>query len=94
MVRILTVVGILGLMLTLPACGGNGGAAGTAVDAPPQGPITVYTTCFPVDWLTRRIVGGNAEVVHILPVGEDPPDWTPPPETVKLSTLASVMVDP
>jgi len=71
------------LALSLAACnGGNTGGTSGEDSSPRQGKLSVYTSCFPVDWLTRRIAGDHADVVLILPIGEDPPEWTPPVESI------------
>lgn len=71
---------------TLAACGGTtdgggsqGGGEGTATVS---AKLEVHTSCFPVHYLTQRVAGDRANVTLILPAGEDPPDWTPPVETV------------
>ena len=74
---------LLAASLWVPACGINGGGSGvTEEEVPSEQGLTVYTSCFPIDWLTRRITGEHADVVHILPAGEDPPEWTPSPDVV------------
>ncbi len=54
--------------------------------------LTVYTSCFPVDWLTRQVAGDLADVTNILPVGEDPPEWTPPTEVITAMQGAHLVV--
>ena len=80
------------LVLGLGACGGSDAGDGKADVTVPVEKLAIYTTCFPVDWLTRRVAGDHAEVVHVLPVGEDPPEWTPPPETVTAMQGASLII--
>ncbi len=64
---------------TMVSCSGGSGEAGEEA-APTR--LSIYTSCFPVDYLARRVAGEHADVTHILPVGEDPPEWTPSVEIV------------
>ena len=53
--------------------------------APPDttsAPLIIQTTSFPVDYLTRRLVGSHGAVTCILPPGEDPATWQPSGERV------------
>jgi len=79
------------LAMGLVACNGSGGGTTEAPTAR-EGKLTVYTSCFPVDWLTRQVAGDLADVTHILPAGEDPPDWTPPAEVVSAMQKADLVV--
>ncbi len=76
---------LLGTALGLPAaCGGGDGEGGAATgdEGAPAKRLTVYTSCFPVDWLTRRVAGDDTDVVNVLPAGEDPPEWVPPADVI------------
>ncbi len=72
--------------------GGTGGdASGDASGA--GGPqLAVYTSCFPVHYLTERVAGDQAKVTLILPAGEAPPEWTPPADTVAAMQQADLIV--
>lgn len=81
------------LILGLAACNGGTTAGTSAADpTPPEGKLSVYTSCFPVDWLTRQVVGEHADVTLILPVGEDPPEWTPTAEMVAAMQKADLVI--
>ncbi len=81
------------LILGMAACNGGTTGGSTAADPTPRdGKLSVYTSCFPVDWLTRQVAGEHAEVTLILPVGEDPPEWTPPAEVVTAMQNADLVV--
>ncbi len=86
---VLTGALMLGATLLLPACGGgdDGGE-----ETPEAVRLSVYTSCYPVDWMTRRVAGEHADVTNILPVGEDPPEWTPPAEVVTAMQGADLVV--
>jgi len=91
-----TILWVLVAMLAsgLAACGGDTGSSAGVTDAGPTKTLKVYTSCFPVDWLTRRVAGEHADVTHILPTGEDPPDWTPPAEVVgQMQTADRIVIN-
>ncbi len=84
---------VLAAIFLAPACGTtDSGPDATERDVSAGHRLTVYTSCFPIDWLTRRIAGEHADVVHILPIGEDPPEWTPPVEVVGKMQQADLIV--
>ncbi len=91
---ILWVAALLGLCIG--ACGGGDGATGAGQTADGQAPaeakLAVHTSCFPVHYLTQRVAGDRADVTLILPAGEDPPDWTPPAETIAALQGADLIV--
>lgn len=90
--RIATIAAWL-LVIGMAACNGGTPADTNADDPTPrQGKLSVYTSCFPVDWLTRQIAGEHADVTLILPAGEDPPDWTPPVEVVSAMQKADLVL--
>lgn len=73
-------------------------AAPPAVEAPstptPQAetPLKIVALSFPAQWLTQRLVGEDAPVERILPVGEDPPTYQPPPERIAALQDADLIV--
>ena len=79
---------LLSSSLLVPACN-DGGDVEEITEAKR---LSVYTSCFPVDWLTQRVAGEHVDVTHILPIGEDPPEWTPPAETVTAMQGADLVV--
>ena len=89
---IVTLAVLTALTLLMVSCGGGTGDPTSTDGAPSVSKVKVYTSCFPVDWLTQRVAGGHAELIHILPPGEDPPDWTPPPEVVGQMQGADLIV--
>jgi zinc transport system substrate-binding protein len=81
---------LLSASLLMPAC--KGGDEGGDEEVTEAKRLSVYTSCFPVDWLTRRVAGEHVDVTHILPIGEDPPEWTPPAEIVTAMQGADLIV--
>ena len=79
------------LTMGLAACNGAGGG-NTEAPTEREGKLSIYTSCFPVDWLTRQVAGDHADVTNILPAGEDPPEWTPPAEVVSGMQKADLVV--
>jgi zinc transport system substrate-binding protein len=85
--------GLLALLLT--GCGGgdaNGGGGDAGDGNPTATKLAVYTSCFPVSFLTERVAGDRADVTLILPAGEDPPEWSPPIDTVAAMQKADLIV--
>lgn len=78
------------LMLTWLACD----AAPPAVEAPaaPAGPPKIVALSFPAQWLTQRLVGERVVVERLLPAGEDPPTYQPPPERIAALQAADLIV--
>ncbi len=88
-------LGLLGLCLAACGGGGEGGETSSAVDTggpAPAARLSVHTSCFPVSYLAERVAGDRADVTLILPAGEDPPDWTPPAETISAMQGADLIV--
>lgn len=83
---------LLAASLWAPACKTDVKVAVAEDEVTADQRLTVYTSCFPIDWLTRRIAGQHADVVHILPVGEDPPEWTPPGDVVSKMQQGDLIV--
>ena len=42
----------------------------------------IFTTFYPMYFLTQAIVGDKAEVVKLIPAGAEPHDWEPTPKTM------------
>ena len=58
----------------------------------PAKTLQITTTSFPVDYLTRRLIGDGASVSCINPVGEDPPDYNPPAEAIANLSKADLII--
>ena len=69
----------------------GGGSTTEARSGQTRRPV-VYTSCFPVHWLTERVAGEHADVTLILPAGEDPPEWTPPADIISSMQQADLIV--
>ena len=52
----------------------------------------VITTSFPVDYLTKRLIGNAVTVSCINPIGEDPPSYQPPADTIADLTSATLII--
>jgi zinc transport system substrate-binding protein len=67
-------------------------------DAPPEAPpgaeapVQIVALSFPAQWLTQRLVGEGVVVERLLPVGEDPPSYQPPPERIAALQDADLIV--
>ena len=57
----------------------------------PEKPLLI-TTSFPVDYLTRRLIGDQATINCINPVGEDPPEYNPPAEVIVKLNEADLII--
>lgn len=85
MKKIITVTIILLLFsMMLPGCAAIGEkAVGQSVQAKAdKGGIKIYTSFYPMYFLTSEIAGDKAEVVSMVPAGAEPHDWEPTPKTV------------
>lgn len=79
--------------IALPAC--TGGAPSPAPTPEPTadvGLVDVRVSSFPAEYLVKRVGGDAVEVTNILPVGEDPPFWSPTGEQVAQMQSAEVIV--
>jgi zinc transport system substrate-binding protein len=70
-------------------------AAPPVVEAPgpaPEAPLKIVALSFPAQWLTQRLQGEGAVVERLLPAGEDPPTYQPPPERIAALQDADLIV--
>ena len=58
----------------------------------PEAPLKLVALSFPAQWLTQRLVGEGLVVERLLPAGEDPPTYQPPPERVAALQEADLIV--
>ena len=59
---------------------------------PKTGPITVAVSSFPAQYLVERIGGAVVKLDNVLPVGEDPPFWSPSGDVVAGVQQAELIV--
>ena len=95
--RAVALTAALGLLGSLAAgCGpkdpGSAGEGDGGAGDPAAAKLAVYTSCFPVSFLAERVAGERATVTLILPAGEDPPDWSPPGDTIAAMQRADLIV--
>lgn len=50
------------------------------------------TSCYPIDWLTRQIVGDHVAVECPIPAGTDPGEWQPDEETIARYQTAALVI--
>ena len=56
------------------------------------GPLEVKVSSFPAEYLVKRLGGDAISLTNILPVGEDPPFWSPTGEQVAQMQSADLIV--
>lgn len=83
-------------MFAISGCGSRlpndgGHATGEAVQIPDPSD-TVATTFHPTTWMTRYLIGGNANVTCPLPDGEDPISWTPDDDAIATYQSAKLII--
>lgn len=54
--------------------------------------LKVYTSFYPIYFLTKEIAGDKAEVVCMVPAGAEPHDWEPSPKTIAALQNADLFV--
>ncbi len=52
----------------------------------------VITTCYPVQWMTQKIVGSAVTVECVIPEGQAPSTWTPGADSIKSLQSARLIV--
>ena len=57
-----------------------------------EAPLKIVALSFPAQWLTQRLVGEGVVVERLLPAGEDPPTYQPPPERIAALQDADLIV--
>ena len=78
-------------LVASPACSGTSSSpAPTFVER--TGPVDVKVSSFPAGYLVQRVGGTAVQVTNILPVGEDPPFWSPTGEQVAQVQSAELIV--
>jgi len=58
----------------------------------PKGKIQVYTSIYPIYYLTSRVAGNAAEVKELLPAASDPHSWEPSPKDITELQEAQVFI--
>jgi len=86
MKRILTLVLIVVCCTMLWGCNADGG------NEVKEGKMQVFTSFYPMYFLTKEIAGDRAEVVNITPAGAEPHDWEPTPKLMAQIQKASMLV--
>jgi zinc transport system substrate-binding protein len=93
---LLAMIGI-GLAVALTGCGAAPTATGTpqqvdqanqAASEKPQ----VFTTIYPLEYVTKRIGGEHVEVINIVPPGVEPHDFEPTPKNMVALTGADLFI--
>lgn len=70
---------ISALFLFLAACGTNDNGTSESTDS---GTLEIYTTLYPIEFLTKQITGDHAHVTSILPAGADAHSYEPTVQTI------------
>ena len=73
------------------AVGCDGGTESSATARRSEGPV-VYTTMYPVAWLTERLVGSAVDVVCPVPEDADAIFWEPPRDVLEAYRAADLVV--
>jgi len=73
--------------LIVSGCGGSPNGDGYRGGKP-----KVYTSIYPVYYLTSRIAGDTADVVEIVPPATDPHNWEPTPKQVAQLQSARIFI--
>jgi zinc transport system substrate-binding protein len=58
----------------------------------PQGPLVIYTTFYPLEYLAERIGGEHVKVVCPCPADADPATWMPDDPTIQAYQEADLIV--
>lgn len=78
--RTLMVMGVVGVLFVLGACGGGGEDATPAVRG--DGQLTAMAVNYPLAYFAERIGGDHVKVGFPVPADEDPAFWNPSAEAV------------
>ncbi len=88
-------VGVLGgiVALTVAACGQQPGVdTGPATAKPADGKLTIYTSFYPLYFVTEKIAGDHADVINIVPPGVEPHDFEPTAKDIVAMSQGQVLV--
>lgn len=85
MKRVIVIVLVLACSILLWGCSVNKRPA-------EDGRLKIYTSFYPMYFLTREIAGDKAEVLTMIPAGAEPHDWEPTPKMVAELQKASMFV--
>lgn len=64
-------------------------------EAKPEGNgnmLKIYTSFYPMHFLTKEIAGDKADVICMVPAGAEPHDWEPSPKTIAALQNADLFV--
>ena len=62
---------IIAFMLLLVITFGGLGLSGCGTNTGVEGELKIYTSFYPIYDLTKKVVGNSAEVINLIPSGED-----------------------
>lgn len=87
MKKIFSLLGVLGLTITLAACS----ATTSKTNDNGNGKLNVVATNSIIADITKNIAGDNINLHSIVPVGQDPHEYEPLPEDVEKTTNADLI---
>ncbi|MDQ3107978.1 MAG: metal ABC transporter substrate-binding protein [Actinomycetota bacterium] len=84
-------VGILGLVALLGACGASDDDGSRSADAGEGGRLQLVTTVAPITSIVAQVVGDNAEITGVVPEGTNSHTFEPAPSVAEVLAKADVI---